>query len=759
MKNIGTSAHWPIGTTSVFVNNKYFRSQDYQFKTAYFLRYLIIIHLLLNFQNKIFGQEIEIENSSCHNYNSFLRSANFDSIKSIATETLPNGSVYLNPNNANSTEITLHQMASESTTSFEFVSESQSYLNETKYIKKFQQYYNNIKVEGGGYLAFFYGPGGTNTPHNPCAGAYLIVPHILSNIEINSGTNIIPNNFTQIFPNSSIIHTELIITHNLLNTCEYNLVWKVEYINVEAYISWVDANTGQILKTSNNRLEINAPTLNYGTQDLINKKVGNTAYLKSPNNQLNVYTSEYCPYYHYQSSMWYSDLIPKTTKSSWTTEADPSVYQAFWVGTQVIPVFEQLFEKLDQKFDKFNLYVCNNDDQTYSLFDAPFDQAFASFGTLNGKSTTLIDVISHELTHSYLQKYLDFNNVGKNRTLHEGISDVIGTYIESQIPINNGVDWVIGDDELAVANKLDRNLQYPIYNCAQNSNYDGDEHVRGLVIGYWYYNVVMGNTAKGIPSLGLKRPVEILLASLPLLEKPDGLAELAQATLTTILDEYGRCSDEFLAAARAWELVCVPTGYKNDLTHVVESCKYSIDGPNVICEENNFAYFCANEGFSNYNYRFRIIGSKSTEFQSVCGMTGNTQFNCKCLTLTHFPKYPYYPQYLTLELYALQASPEYIQTKKIKLVDCNGDDPTCEEYYNLFSQEAQNRSNIVNNQNPLITKSVNEIRIFDVMGRLIYEGTGMNFDMKKLNYSGIAICQYFSATKELIKTKKIFIFH
>ena len=127
--------------------------------------------------------------------------------------------------------------------------------------------------------------------------------------------------------------------------------------------------------------------------------------------------------------------------------------------------------------------------------------------------------------------------------------------------------------------------------------------------------------------------------------------------------------------------------------------------------------------------------------------------------MTHFPKYPYYPQYLTLELYALQASPEYIQTKKIKLVDCNGDDPTCEEYYNLFSQDAQNRSNIVNNEKPLINKSENEIRIFDVMGRLLYKGTDMNFDMKKLNYSGIAICQYFSVTKELIKTKKIFIFH
>lgn len=608
------------GTTATFVKTKYFSNQDCQFKISYFLKHVIILLLFLNFQNKIFGQEIEIENSSCQNYNSFLNTANFDSIKSIATETSPNGSVYLNPNDANSTELALHQMASESTTSFEFVSESQSYLNETKYIKKFQQYYNNIKVEGGGYLAFFYGPGGTNTPHNPCSGAYLIVPHILSNIGINTGANIIPNNFTQIFPNSSIIHTELVITHNLLNTCDYNLVWKVEYINVEAYISWVDANTGQILKTCKNQLEINAPTLNYGTQNLNNKKTGNTTYLKSPNSQLNVYTSDYCPSFYYQSSEWHSDLIPTTNNTSWTTEADPSVYQAFWVGTQVIPVFEQLFKKLDKEFNKFNLFICN-DESAFSLTDTPFDQAFAAFGKIKGKSTTLIDVISHELTHSYLQKYLDFNNIAKNRTLHEGISDVIGTFIESQIPINNGVDWVIADDEPVLANEFKRNLQYPIYNCAQNINYDGDAHVRGLVIGYWYYNVVMGNTAKGIPSLGLKRPVEILLASLPLLEKQDGLAELAQATLTTILDEYGRCSDEFLAVARAWELVCVPTGYKNHLTHVVESCKYSIDGPNVICEENNFAYFCANEGFSNYNYRFRIIGSKSTEFQSVCGMT------------------------------------------------------------------------------------------------------------------------------------------
>jgi hypothetical protein len=141
----------------------------------------------------------------------------------------------------------------------------------------------------------------------------------------------------------------------------------------------------------------------------------------------------------------------------------------------------------------------------------------------------------------------------------------------------------MGDDEPQVANdpRLDRNLQNPRFNCFQNVVNHNIQHERGLPLGHWYFLVSQGDATRGIPALGTLPALNILIEALNLIEDNSDIPDLMEATMTVVEEQFGRCSNEFLAAARAWEAICVPTGFA--VNGVVPSCNFTLSGPNQVC--------------------------------------------------------------------------------------------------------------------------------------------------------------------------------
>ena len=236
-------------------------------------------------------------------------------------------------------------------------------------------------------------------------------------------------------------------------------------------------------------------------------------------------------------------------------------------------------------------------------------------------------------------------------------------------------------------------------------------------------------TTGGSPAIGLNTGINVVLEALNLVGRDASVGDYMNATLTVAEENFGRCSDEFYAFLNAWEQVCVDTGIDPS------PCEYTVSGPSWVCEENDYAKFCVQGGLPDAHYRWYIIGKKSTEYESTCGMQGNVQKGCNCLTLIDFPKYPYYPQYITIEVYSPTVGPDHIVKKRVKLVDCNHDDPTCEEYFGLLVSPTHSdkiRLEVI----PKSSYDPNNsgefsIGVFDLFGRQIYYGTQSEFDQLK----------------------------
>jgi hypothetical protein len=328
-------------------------------------------------------------------------------------------------------------------------------------------------------------------------------------------------------------------------------------------------------------------------------------------------------------------------------------------------------------------------------------------------------------------------------------SDMIGTYAESIF--QGTIDWVIGDD-----------ISFPIRDLAnpQFSCFDDDvsnlqsQHDRSTPLGHWFFLVTEGSSTNNIPSLGIENALEIVLESLNSVGVNADYPDLMAAMVAMVEQDFGRCSREFLAVARAWETICLNTGHANWLGEV-PACNYTVSGPTVVCEENDYANFCIQGGLPNAHYRWTIIGSKSTQYTSLKGMQGNIQEGGNCLNITDFPKYPYYPQIITIKVYSPTVGSNYIVRKTVQLNDCNGDDPSCNEYYSRVSP-------IVNEYESLPfeleTKEkeiiVTFIKVYDTSGRLILTEQQTTFDKNRLKPNQVYFILHLSENGEIINSEK-----
>jgi hypothetical protein len=709
---------------------------------------ILISLLFICFTSTLAAQENNYQPASdCSNYNAFAKSSQIEQVKPLVLAVRENGTLLLNPEKADNMELLFQKLGVTTGTTFQFEKETKSRLDSTKFFRKYQQYYYGVEVEGGGYTTAYIGPGG---PTDPCAEAYMMAPHSLTEISLNHNPTVPSTNIPSILDVQNVESSKLLITHNLTNQCEYRLVWRVAYHKDYSKISWVDAHSGAIIRTIDSRAGHNAPTITYGQQFLNDRTIGTTTTLESPDGSVIVYDFDNdCPS-NITPANWPTTAVPSTNNANeWTNESTQGAYQTFWTISQAV----SLYEGIGIDFGTVNVGSCD-EEGAFCLNGSNTNEAFITIGTLNNRPLGLFDVVAHELGHAFMFEFIQYNNLG-NRTLHEAMADIFGTYIESLVPNNNGIDWSIGDDEPQVANdpRINRNLQATPNNCFQNTQNNLDWYVRGQPLGHWYFLISQGDAARGIPALGTLQSLTILIEALNLIEDNSDIPDLMEATMTIVEEQFGRCSNEFLAAARAWEAICVPTGFA--VNGVVPSCNFTISRPNQVCEESDYAQFCAVGGLPNYNYRFRIIGKKSTEYKSSCGMIGNTQDGCNCLTLIDFPKYPYYPQYITIELYSPTAGIQFTQCKRVKLVDCNGDDPTCEEYNELQNEEGEDRFSYSSLEQTDV-KYV-KVRAFDLMGRQVFEKNTNSLQRNEFQYHGILILVFYSEKGEIVKVSKAFL--
>lgn len=637
----------------------------------------IIYILILTLPNFLFGQEVVTSKSECDNYNKFLEGSELYNLKELSDTIYPNGKIYLDVER----DVQFREL--ESITPFlglgndyslQYLSTRVSRFDENIEFRRYEQYFKGVKVEGGGVTAAYRIPGdGPVGPNGPCDELYMLSPYLFTEINIDVNPQIVETQLSAMLNVEEIKRTELIVEQF---NCSYRLIWKTDYHKDKSLTSWVDANTGFVLKTIESTQFKNAPTEDYGIQDLDDSEENNLTRLVSQDGSIITYDFDGTNLFDIEDADYLDNLIPTSdTNVDWQlTDADASVYQAHWVTSTTA----NFFDLLGIEFGTIHVGANCTGLNAGALFGSDLTEGFIVIGESNGSTLAEFDIIGHELGHIFLNEFLDYDE-GGNASLHEGIADMLGVFIEMQQ--NNGTpDWEMGEDVPFIV----RDLENPEFDCFDDVEgfAFANRHRRSTPLGHWFFTASTGGT----PNIGVLNTLNIVLEALNLIGEDSDYKDLMEATLTVVEENFGRCSSEFAAINNAWENICVETGY-GILNN--NPCDFNISGPSWVCEESNYAKFCIDGGIPNNFWKWTIIGKKSTDFTSTGGMQGNGQNGGQCLTLIDFPDYPYYPQYITIVVWSSTNQKEV--RKRVKIVDCDGDDPTCEEYYdNLLVSPGNN---------------------------------------------------------------------
>ena len=715
--------------------------------------------ILLLFSFKIFGQDVA---PHCENLNKFISSQSVIESHPLIHRVTEYQKVYLNPIREENIDLLFENLNLDKETSFKMVRENRSRLDNLEFYRTYQQYYQGLEVEGGGFTAALK----TNTPDDPCAEIFFLSPNVLTGVNISLDPVTSNEDVRNILKTEHIVKQALIISHNLNADCEYNLAWRVECLKDGIPTkAWIDAQSGKILKEiliESPNINIDAETETHGTQTLVNFKSNGTTFLKSLDETIKVFDfGANCPADVLTKTEWKDSMIPKTDNTVWKDETTKAYYQSFYVVSQVKP----LFPSLGINFKNINIANCltNENTASFAFGGSSMDDCFISFGFLGGKSSALIDVAGHELAHVYLNQFIDYNAVNGNnsKALQEGLADIIGTYVESLF--QKKIDWILGDDSPVHPDIYKRNLKDPEFNCITTPT-TKQYHKKGLVLGYWFYLISEGNQKEEISSIGTKKAMDIILESLNLLGTKDATAkELMEATLTVTEKKYGRCSDEYLAVARAWELICVSTG-QPQTNGKVSGCSVKVCGLDEVCEELGKINICACGILpSKAKPRWYILGPNSTGFKTTYGIKGNSQNGGDCLDIISMPKYTSYPQTITIDLFVPGLigtnTLNYIASKKITIKDCKGDNPKnpCETLTkvqggnNQLVFENKDYSKIEVDENTKFAK----VKVLDMTGRLICQGVNLNEFASNGIFTSLYICVFSDETGKVLKTQKI----
>ncbi|NJN78909.1 MAG: M4 family metallopeptidase, partial [Saprospiraceae bacterium] len=591
----------------------------------------------------------------------------------------------------------------------------------------------------------------------PCDAVAMVAFYVFTEIEVETTPEIEENQIPNILNVPSISNAELVISHNLNDECQFVFAWKVHFYREGDKVAYIDALNGDIIKEVNNGAYFTAPTEIYGSVTLDDFTANGITTLQNSTGTVKGYNlgiSSDC--YSITDADFNLSQIPSTANSQWSANDAPlALYQSFHIAS----LAKNWLSNINMNLNSINIGVPTCSPSQFARDVTPINSqdAYVIVANNSPNSWATFDIIGHELGHSVLLANSIWNS-GEGMVLHEAIADMFGVYIEYKY--QGVIDWQMGDDIGLNARDLS-NPQYKCYDEIVDLTRIFYSYEKGDPLRYWFYLITEGSSTYQIPALGIEKSIEIIADAINSGTINSGTINytyqsVMTATFDVVLQNFGRCSSEFIAIARAWEAICLNTGYAN-WNGEVPVCNYTISGPSVVCEEDDFANFCIQGGLPNAYYQWTIIGGKSTQYTSLLGMQGNIQQGGTCLNLTDFPKYNYYPQIITIKVYSPIIGSNFTVMKTVQLNDCNGDDPNCDEYYSSVAAPiTQPEAESMRYELQPNMEDIHFIKVFNSAGILINSDSYLNFNENELPANQLFFIVNLGKNGEIIKTKKYF---
>lgn len=682
---------------------------------------------------------------------------------------------------------------------FQLSKSQKSFINPERKVLKYTHSIGGIPVEGSGFTIVLEqepnnmtvggGTGGPADPGlDPCDLVYSISPYILNvNEVVPPLVNIQEIETILNSPDSIDSVTEVYV--NYLNPASATLAYKVNHRKNGHHISWIDVATMQVIQSRTSGMLLDAPVEDYGDANgqvfltdqtvsgltsLINSKVITYDFenLSLPDNYDFVKPADYSV-----------DKIPTTGNSQWSiVEAPESVYQAHYVTTELVEAYST---SLDINFEKVHVganLTGGNAGVPENFFEPSYNEAYILIGSdkNNGNTMAVYDIVGHELGHVVLYELGLSYDTYESRIIHEGISDMLGVYIASKI--TGQLVWQMGLD-VPIGNTIgyDKDLSAPIFASEfRTTMYFSDQffHGWGQVLGHLLYLLTEGYSDPifgTIEPLGLDETMALMLDAVLQLGSEATIVELLQKTIELADQEYALCPGG-VSVRKAWDKIVAghnisdPTSrfaILSDAANIYANynCFEGIVGATTICESDEEIYLCVDGGIPSDIFEWTILHPTGPSFSAHDPSTQTgSMFTGDCIYITGFPTFNYYPQLLTIRLRSSQTNID--EKVRIKIIDCEGDDPTCEEYYaglgtrstsetmGTTARIAEDHSlyvqaDIVNNK-----AKPHKAMVYDLSGRLIFHSEVQS--LAKATHDGIYLIVYYNTDGTVSIDKQYF---
>ncbi|MBK7809247.1 MAG: right-handed parallel beta-helix repeat-containing protein [Saprospiraceae bacterium] len=537
-----------------------------------FASWVIFSIVFISVNSEIVGQnriaKADFLNKSA---NLFMDNVSAD-IYSIAERIEPDGSFKIKNDSEPTKEEILKILGLTNDYTFELKRENNSYLDTQLKYKYYQQFYKNIRVEGGGFLIAEKGD-----KILKCS------PNLYTEINLDPNPTIMDNDILNILGTNNVNSKELLISNRF--DLKNKLIWIVNFTKEENKIAYIDAYTGNIYNINNTKIPLLATTSKYGTVQLNNFSQNGVSSLSSQDNRIRIYQN-----INNMNPVWDSSLIPTTTDiTTWDNSPTWALSkQALYVTERVDHEFSS---KLGIAFPEIRVGTILN----YNAF-ASNNSNDILVGTLNsnpnGANFALYDVIAHEIGHLLIFDYLDYDPGDQNAILHEGLADIYADYIENGI-LQGGTDWIMGNEEIEIRALTNRNHTEPY--CFEN-NPTNDDHQKSRAISRWFHNITVGipdvDPTKNISSLGIEMAKTIALEALNRISDPkSGVYYYKYLTLEVAQEMFEGNPVQYSSVLNAWNEVCVTNQCPLTATDITigqgQKVTYNVDqyiGGNIIIE-------------------------------------------------------------------------------------------------------------------------------------------------------------------------------
>jgi Zn-dependent metalloprotease len=466
---------------------------------------------------------------------------------------------------------------------------------------RYDQTYNNIKVESGEYLVHE-----RNGRVESVNGMWLdgitlnTTPSVseqdaLQNAMIFSGGVIfkwqVPEEEAQIklikndpnatwFPKGELV---IVCANNDIFKKDLHLAWKFDVFSLQPFARkyiYVDAQTGKVVASSDRIEDVDVPatgtTMYSGTQSFTCDNFGAGQYrLRETARGLGIQTFN-CHNTTNQGGA--TDFTNASATWTNTSNGDNAAYDAHWGA--------------EKTYDYYNLYHNRNglDNAgllmiSYVHYDSGLDNAYWDGASMNyGDGNTLfnplvsIDVCGHEFSHGVTQFTCNLNYSYESGAMNESYSDIMGTAIEFYAKPQTA-NFLIGEEITQQVGTALRDMQNPntygdpdTYmgtNWYSGTGDNGGVHTNSGVRNHWFYIECMGEAGTNdignsynVTGLGVTTAADICYRGHTVyLVSTSQYADCRLGDIQAAVDLFGSCSPEEITTTNAWYACGVGAAY------------------------------------------------------------------------------------------------------------------------------------------------------------------------------------------------------